>query len=133
MNYFFDESIPPKAASLVEVFDRESLVEAHVDVFVSGTPDVDWLRELGERNPKPVVVTFDSRILRNKVERQALRDADLSFVAFAGGWAALSWEDQAWKLLKAWPLIRSALKATRQPVILEVSVNGKVERVDHSR
>lgn len=54
----------------------------------------------------------------------------MPFVFLSRGWTNLAWEQQAWKLVKAWPDITSAVGRTRTPTVFTVS-NGtlKVDRI----
>lgn len=129
MNFFADENISPTAARLLDVFDQENEIRALEDRFGQGKPDTDWLSALGEQSPKPVIISGDGRILKNKAELLALRQANLMFVYLAPGWTRLRWEDFAWKIIKAWPSIVQNVNTTMKPTIFEVRVkNLKVER-----
>lgn len=59
-----------------------------------------------------------------------LRQCDLMFVYLARGWITIGWEEQAWKIIKAWPAIVHSVSHTRKPTIFEVHAGSlKVERV----
>ena len=121
MIFFTDENVSHQAARLLEAFDPSHEIRAHKDRFVPGTPDVEWIREVADDEPKPIFVAGDGRILRNKVERRVLRECDLNFVVLAKGWTNLPWNDFAWKIVKAWPKIVDDVGKARRPSVLEVS------------
>ena len=120
MNFFTDECFMYKANALLEAFDRENQIIPLIDRFEPGTPDVVWIPAIATWNPKPIVVCGDGRILRNKVERQVLREAGLTFVCLASGWTNLEWHVFAWKIIKVWPTICDVARNLR-PTVFEVS------------
>lgn len=125
MIFLADENISHRAAHMLDWFDKDNEIRAHKDHFEPGTSDVVWIREVGTWNPKPVILGGDARILRNKVEKATLREADLMFVYLAGGWIRLAWPEFAWKLVRAWPHVAEAVKAYRHPTLLEVPISSQ--------
>ena len=97
-------------------------VRAHLDYFKGGTPDTEWLREVASWNEDEttVVVCGDSRILKNKVERQVLKECELMFVLLSPGWLHLKWSVYSWKIVKAWPDIVKNVEQARYPMVFEV-------------
>jgi len=113
---------------MLEIFDPQHTIRAHRDHFEEGTSDVVWMRALSEWPEKPVVVSGDNRILKNSVERQALKDAQIMMVFLAKGWTNLRWEEFAWRFVKGWPGIVQATSVVRKPSGFEVKVSSlKVE------
>ena len=129
MNFFADENINPQMAALLEAFDPRYPVRHLTHQFERGTPDVVWIKDLASREQAWAVIAGDGRILRNKVERLALRQANLTFVHLAPGWMNLKWEEQAWKIIKAWPTIRDEVARASRPTVFQVKVQSKIERV----
>ena len=127
MKFFMDRNLPQQLARLIEAFDRKSEVRHLDDEFDDQTPDTDWIAAIGKRDPVPVVICGDGRILRNPAEAQALRDARLTFFLMAEGWSGLKWEERAWKMIKVWPSI-AANASPRRPTIYRVTVQLKVEQ-----
>lgn len=127
MRFFMDRNLPQQLARLLEAFDRSSEIR-HLDdsEFADTTADIDWLRTVGTWNPKPAVLCGDGRILRNRAEAQALREAGLTFFHLAEGWVNLPWAEQAWKMIKVWPSIVKDAQP-RRPTIYRVTVQLKVE------
>jgi len=126
MIFLIDENISWRLARMLDQFDQEHEVRALRDYFEAGTPDIEWMKVFASRKGDPVAVAGDGRILKNKVERQALKECALMFVCLAPGWMKLPWEVFAWKMVKAWPdIVRNANDA-RQPTLFEVSTHGKV-------
>ena len=130
MIFLTDENISPYAARMLGSFDRKNDIKAHEDCFEKGKPDIEWILDVANWEPKPIIVCGDGRILRKPSEQTALRNACLMFVYLASGWTNLSWEDFAWKIVKAWPAIVQNVKKTRKPSVFEVSVkSGKVDLI----
>lgn len=79
MKAFFDHNIEPFIARAIHtaVSPRGDEVHALVDKFPKQTADVDWLSAIGLEGGW-VVFTYDKRILRNPVERNAFFDAGLT-------------------------------------------------------
>ena len=85
---------------------------------------------MGEWDPKPIVIGGDGRILKNKAERAALRQADLSFIYLTSGWTNLEWPVFAWKIIKVWPDVVRNVETARMPTVYEVGPgNLKVKRI----
>jgi len=104
--------------------EQKHQVRAHLDYFNSGTPDTEWMREVAswKEEESTVVVCGDSRILKNKVEKQVLKECGVTFVLLARGWTNLGWQDFAWKIVKVWPEIIKNVEHARYPMVFEVMV-----------
>jgi len=125
-----DENFPIQAARMLEAFDSHNEIRPLLDHAERGTPDSEWIAMLGAWESKPVVVSGDGRILKNRVERRALREANLTFVFLASGWMNLPWNDFAWKIVRSWPAIVDNVRHAREPTLFEVKAGkGKVERL----
>jgi hypothetical protein len=131
MKFFMDRNLPQQLARLIEAFDQQCEVRHLDDEFEDTTPDVVWIRALGARDPKPVVICGDGRILRNAAEAQALRESGLTFFHIAEGWVNLRWSEQAWKMIKVWPSIVADAKP-RRPTVYRVTVQLKVQRFKYT-
>ncbi len=77
-----------------------------------------------------MVISGDGRILKNKAERSALRDAKLSFFCLSKQWMNLPKYEFAWKFVKVWPdiLENTKLMASWQ-CVFEVT-GGKSLKID---
>ena len=130
MIFLTDANISHKAARLLEVFDPRNEIRVLDDYFEEATPDIDWMRQVADWNPKPAIICGDGHILKNKAEMMTLRDSDLMFVYLAPGWTKLKWADFAWKIIKAWPGIVNDVKRANRATIFLVHVKSlKVERI----
>jgi hypothetical protein len=71
-------------------------------------------RRLAESDPPPKPLTV-------REERAALEEADLTFVCFERSWMKMSYDDQAWRLVKEWNKIAAKVRsAGDQPRIDKV-------------
>ena len=109
---------------MLDNFELEHQVRALLDYFDQGTPDIGWMKEIASWDDVTVAVCGDGRILRNKVEKQVLRECGLMFVYLGSGWTNLPWPTFAWKIVKAWPDIKKNVEQARYPMVFEVAVGG---------
>ena len=127
MRFFLDRNVPIRLAEMVRIFDRQHDIEHHDQHFDEQTSDATWLAKIAKWDPRPVVISGDLRILRHPAEAQVLHETDLTFFALERGWPKLRWEEQAWKFIKIWPLIRDKANP-RRPSIFRVPVSAsKIE------
>ena len=132
MIFFTDECFMYPANALLEAFDRVNEIRALMDYFDRGTPDTVWLGSIAGWNPKPMVICGDGRILRNKVGRQALKDAAMTFFCLSSGWMHLDWSTFGWKIVKAWPGIVAEANRVIRPTVFEVSAQTlKISKAFH--
>ena len=129
MIFFFDENISPYAAYMLSHFDREHQMRASIDSFERGTPDTTWMPIVASWDGDPVVVSGDGRILRNRAERQVLKECGRMFVYLAAGWTKLPWEEFAWRIVRVWPDVTNSVKEARYPMVFEVSGGLKVQPI----
>ena len=111
MRFFFDRSVPHRLARMVQVYEEgpngHQIVHLDDDGrFLHNTPDVEWIKVLaGNGKPRWIIISGDGRILKNSVERAALREAALPFCCLASQWMNMPFHDQAWRFIKAWASI----------------------------
>lgn len=109
MNFFFDRCMSPRLARMVDEFEEYHTTRHHDSRFENDTPDVEWLAALAADDEPWIVISGDGRILRNKVERQALREAGLTFFCMGSSWSHMRIHEYAWKFIKVWPeIVRNA-------------------------
>lgn len=99
---------------------------AHDDQFPQDTPDADWLATAGAKGW--IVLTEDSAIRRNPLERSAYREARARvFVLTSQNMTAA---DMAAAFIAAMPRILARVDDTQAPFVFAVRRNGDVERLD---
>ena len=131
MKFFFDRCIPIRLVRMLAAFDPEHEIVHEDDDprFDPRSEDVFIIETLAGENPKPMFLTGDLN-MRSKVphERKALKESGLKIVFFRKTFHNVSMEDQAVKLIKAWPAIKNATCRCASPTVFEVTVNGKIIR-----
>ena len=132
MRFFFDRNMSKLLARMVDVFDRNHSVVAHDDDdrFSPNTPDVEWIKILADDAPSWIIISGDGRILKNRTELSALKEAKLTFFCLSNQWMHMNiYREQAWKFIKVWPTIVENAQGT-SPRIFEISGGAglKVER-----
>ena len=105
MRFFFDRNMPPQLARMVDVLEREHTARSYYDDdrFTDTTSDVEWIKRLAADDPPWIVVSGDGRILKNKIELSALKEARLTFFCLTRTWMHMKIYEQAWKFIKVWP------------------------------
>ncbi len=132
MRFFFDRNMSPHLARMVDALEREHSARSYYDDdrFTDTTPDVEWIRVLAADDPPWIIISGDGRILKNRAELAALKEAGLTFFCLSRTWLHMSLHEQAWKFIKAWPEVVENAQGT-SPRIFEISGGAglKVERV----
>lgn len=121
MNFFADANIPLRLVQILRIFDDRNTFEALVESFDPATPDEKWIAAIAERDPKPVVLGGDGRILKKPAQKAVLAEADLMYVYLAQGWTNLAWQEMAWKFLRVWPSVTSELNRMDKNHVLKVT------------
>jgi hypothetical protein len=123
MNFFFDRCIPVRLAHMAAVLEHGiHTVRYHDDDprFKEDTKDPEWIRVIGEDGLNWIVISGDSKILKNPIERQALSTANLTFFVMGGkAWLNTSINEYVWRFFKVWPDIKNNAKIAI-PSIFEV-------------
>jgi hypothetical protein len=96
--------------------------ELHDHHFAQGTPDAEWLPEVGQRGW--VVLTKDTRIRYRPREKQALLAAGVRAFAFASG--NLSGGQMAGAIVKALPKMLKLLATHRRAFVARITAASDV-------
>ena len=124
-----DEDLSPKVADLLNLCMGETVEAIRMPKELRGTEDTKWMAAIATRDPKPVVLTADKRILTRKLERDAVEANRLSLVVVAPSWMNLKWRFQCWRLLKAWPRVEDKLDDATEPVLVWIDVVRETVRL----
>jgi len=124
--FFTDENISKRAAYMLDSFERQHQVRAYLDYFDRGVPDTDWIPVVASwnENDTTVAICGDGRILKNKVEKQVLKEYNLMFVYLAPGWTNIEWSVFGWKIVKVWPNIVKNVEQASYAMVFEVAVGN---------
>jgi predicted nuclease of predicted toxin-antitoxin system len=99
---------------------------AHDDRFPQDTPDADWLSVAGAQGW--IVLTKDSAIRRNPLERSVYREARAQVFVLTS--QSMSAADMAAAFIAAMPRILAHVEDTQPPFVFAVRRTGDVERLD---
>ncbi|MHC5539939.1 PIN-like domain-containing protein, partial [Singulisphaera rosea] len=88
MRFSFDRNISPFLARMADLLDRDHTARSYYDDDRSKptTPDAEWIEVLGADDSPWVIVSGDGRILKNKTELSALKEAKLTFFCLSSQW-----------------------------------------------
>ena len=108
MKFFLDNCLSPRLsralANLVEVDGHEVVHLA--ERFARDEPDESWIPKLGAEGGW-VIISGDSRIVRSPHLRAIWRASGLTAFFLARSWLGMSLLDQAWRIIRWWPVIVS--------------------------
>jgi predicted nuclease of predicted toxin-antitoxin system len=103
-------------------------IENHSAHFAQDSPDIEWLEKCGAKNW--VVLAKDKNIRKNFLERQVLRNSNVSAFFLTSG--EYTGEEMAQAIVAALRRIANLIQSQRKPFIARINLSGKVEVwVDH--
>jgi PIN like domain len=131
MRFFVDRNIRIYLAKMLAAYSEHEVKHHDQDErFQLTTPDEEWIRTLAKDSPSWVVLTADMAILDRPPERKALEEANFTLFGFDKQWLKLSFPEQAWRLVKAWPaIIQKAEARVDRPTIFKVRW-GKSQEIE---
>jgi len=135
MNFFFDRNMPPQLAKMIAAYDIKNIITHHNDDprFNETTTDIEWISVLGGDSSPWNILTLDAAILRNKAERSALRESNLTFFCFKHGWLNLTIHEKAWRLVKIWPLLVNSVDRAI-PTVFDVPVSAtRIDKISATK
>jgi hypothetical protein len=135
VKFFFDNNLSPHLAHAIgELSKGESqppLVKHLKDKFSGNTPDHQWIDALAAEGDW-VVISQDA-LMKNDLEREALRRSGLVVFALAAAWSSQTHWIKAQNLVKWWPAIMDHAMRYRGGAAIRVpwqfSGKGKVEQI----
>lgn len=136
MFFYADENFMLPAARILDIFEHENKIVHCYDYFDNrkSIPDTEWIRAIAKekaKHLKVVVISQDLRILKNAAEKRALQECGYWFVTFHKSIMKFSWNEFAWKLLKAWPDIVEHVDKSKYPTVFEVMPGKSLKIRDH--
>jgi predicted nuclease of predicted toxin-antitoxin system len=123
--FFVDRSLGGKLV-VQALLDVGAEVVVHDDVFDQDTPDMDWLVAAGKRGW--VVLTKDSAIRRNPLERETYRAAKARVFALTR--KDISGAEMAGIFVRALPGMLRRIETTAAPFVFSISRGGEFNRLD---
>lgn len=126
--FFIDRCL--ECTIIVETLRQAGIkIEIHRDHFLDDAQDVDWLPKVGENGW--VVLTKDSNISRNRIERNAVALAGVKMFTLKS--ASLTGETMSEIFLKAIVNMQDFVRENPAPFIAKVNSAGKVESYKNSQ
>lgn len=101
--------------------DENVPVKVHSDHFEQGTPDAEWLPEIGARGW--VLLTVDARLRYNRLEKDAIMEHGIAVFVLTGG---KTHEEKASAFLEARQRIHRFLAKHKPPFIAKIYAEGRV-------
>jgi hypothetical protein len=136
VKFFFDNCLAPSFARALNIFGETQgypQITHPRDKFKPHTKDPTWIRALGEEGDW-VIVSGDPRISRGRHEREAWLESGLTAFFMAKGWMNQRLWDQAWNLVRWWPVIVDQAERIRPGAGFLVPLKGtKLEQLVISR
>jgi hypothetical protein len=126
VRFFFDNCLAVSFARALNILgEKQGLPPiTHLrEKFASDIKDVDWIRALAAQGDW-VIISGDPRISRGRHEKEAWLESGLTAFFLAKGWMNLKMWDQAWNLVRWWPLIVDQASAVRPPAGFLVPLKG---------
>jgi hypothetical protein len=123
ITYFADASLGHILANRLR--EAGFTVVPHDDLFEQGTPDTDWLPEVGRRGWP--VLSKDTRIRYTPAELEALGRAGVRLFVLIGG--NLRSEQMAEAFLKAKDHMAQTLRKEKRAFVARINSQGKVTKV----
>ena len=130
MKFFFDNQLSPRLAQAIGAL---SSVDGHEvihlrDKFDPSTKDEIWIPALAGEGDW-ILICGDLNIVRTKAQRPIWRASRMVGFFLKPGWMAQGPWEQAWRLVRWWPVIvkQSALAAPGSTYGLAVNPGQKVE------
>ncbi len=135
ITFFFDANMSRRLADMAKIYVGNShIIKHHDERFDPGTTDVDWIAALGKEDPKWVVISGDSAILKNKAEKEVLHEANLTFFRMPKGWPQTAFAEMVWKFFRVWPMIISGADVSPPKQFdIQLGKNPKIELVGPTR
>src|SRR5688572_549867 len=101
------------ARAIAELARSQRLEVIHLsDKFDRDVPDVEWISTIGKEGW--VVVSGDTRISKNPIERAAWQEAGFTAFFLDDGWASKNFWTQAAELIRWWPIILSTARDCKE-------------------
>lgn len=105
------------------------VAHVHGDTFESGTPDVEWLPEVGARGW--ILITKDKHIRKRELELRALRGERVKTFVLTG--STLRGQDQARVLREALPAMVRLLGRRAEAFVARVTAGSNVQVIERHK
>jgi hypothetical protein len=106
VRFFLDNNLPPQFCAVLGSLDTDNKFVHLRERFAPSAPDQEWLPVLASEGDW-IVVSGDVRISKSEKLREAWKEAAPKLTTFflAPGWTNHTIWEQAWRIVRWWPLI----------------------------
>ena len=127
MKFFFDNTFSHKLVKfLSELALEENLEIVHLrDLFDPSIEDHIWIPRLAE-DGNWVIISGDTRIVRNPTNRLALEESGLTIFIFHKRFPSMNRWEQSWRTIKIWPEILKKARKQPQGHIFTINAGWKI-------
>jgi hypothetical protein len=127
LRFFFDNCLSPKLARAIAII-ADTEIKHLREKFDADTADEVWIPALAQEG-NWIVVTADTSITRGRTQRQVWQQSRLIGFYLAGSFPMLDVWEQAWRLVKWWPVIlkQASLAAPGSTYLLALEPRGKIK------
>ena len=118
--YLIDECLGKPMADILGACAKDFDFKLLTTYFPYSMKDLDWLPQIAEMRPQPVILSSDFKMSKRKLEIYAFRQYSLTAVLMMGFENALHkmvFRERVWRILRGWPQIEKALDVPH-PVIV---------------
>jgi len=91
--------------------------------FPTSMKDQDWLPQVAEMRPQPIILSSDFKMSKRKLEISAFRQFGLTALLITGFEQHMCFRERVWRILRGWPDLQHALDA-RNPVIIGFNIRS---------
>ncbi len=125
MNFLIDNNLPIQLAkALNELCEPEEVRVEHIrEKFGEDAKDLDWIQQL-QKEGGWAVVSRD-RFNKNKLEKEAFHNSDITVFILSKGWKKLQYWDICTKLISKWPQLLKQTKLISKGGAFDVPVTGQ--------
>lgn len=135
MNFFFDRNMPNQFVRFLTIYEEDSnhVIRHHDDDkrFHPTTTDIEWMEALSSDGTDWIVISQDSRILKNKAERAVLQEVGLSFFFLTGAWRNMPFPEKKEKFMRVWPRIVEQSEKLKTPTIFKIAGGSSLKIDNH--
>ena len=118
MTFFFDNNLSPAVVRGLRGFGED--VRHLTELFTPNTPDVEWLKRIGNENW--ILVTRDERVRRNPAELNAFKRYNVR--AFFLGGKNRTRCDMIQQIVRNWPRMKEFANRLRPPFAFRIPPSG---------
>jgi hypothetical protein len=124
----FDNNLPPKLAKTLDYLEGDDgIAVKHLrEKFSTGTPDIEWMKEISKEKDW-FVITRDTHIRKRITERKVWKESNIPIVFLQKAWMKFNLWDIAWRLIRHWPNVKDTIQKIKRNQSIELTINGGIK------